>query len=92
MTSPSRAAYSERFDSGIAMPAPFWKAFGPGLLWASAAIGVSHLVQSTRAGADGGFAVAWVILAALVLSCSPRPRRAWAFSGPPVPRPTSAAT
>jgi Mn2+/Fe2+ NRAMP family transporter len=49
------------------MSAPFWKAFGPGLLWASAAIGVSHLVQSTRAGADAGFALAWVILAALVL-------------------------
>jgi len=45
---------------------PFWQAFGPGLLWASAAIGVSHLVQSTRAGADAGFGLAWVILAALV--------------------------
>lgn len=45
----------------------FWQAFGPGLLWASAAIGVSHLVQSTRAGADAGFGLAWVILAALVL-------------------------
>jgi len=52
-------------------PAPstrslFWQAFGPGLLWASAAIGVSHLVQSTRAGADAGLGLAWVILAALV--------------------------
>ncbi len=28
---------------------------GPGLLWAGAAIGVSHLVQSTRAGAIYGF-------------------------------------
>ena len=27
---------------------------GPGLLFAGAAIGVSHLVQSTRAGADFG--------------------------------------
>jgi len=45
----------------------FRNAFGPGLLWASAAIGVSHLVQSTRAGADAGFGLAWVILAALVL-------------------------
>jgi Mn2+/Fe2+ NRAMP family transporter len=45
----------------------FWQAFGPGLLWASAAIGVSHLVQSTRAGADAGFGLAWIILAALVL-------------------------
>lgn len=45
----------------------FRQAFGPGLLWASAAIGVSHLVQSTRAGADAGFGLGWVILAALVL-------------------------
>lgn len=45
----------------------FWAAFGPGLLWAAAAIGVSHLVQSTRAGADAGFALAGVILLALVL-------------------------
>ena len=28
------------------------KKLGPGLLFAGAAIGVSHLVQSTRAGAD----------------------------------------
>jgi len=46
-------------------PRQFWKTLGPGLLWAAAAIGVSHLVQSTRAGADGGFSLAWVILAAL---------------------------
>ena len=31
------------------------KSLGPGLLFAGAAIGVSHLVQSTRAGADFGF-------------------------------------
>ncbi len=42
----------------------FWKSLGPGLLFASAAIGVSHLVQSTRAGANYGFALAWVILLA----------------------------
>lgn len=45
----------------------FWKSFGPGLLWAAAAIGVSHLVQSTRAGATAGFALWWVILLALIL-------------------------
>jgi Mn2+/Fe2+ NRAMP family transporter len=45
----------------------FWLAFGPGLLWAAAAIGVSHLVQSTRAGAEAGFALAGVVLLALVL-------------------------
>lgn len=49
------------------IPREFWRSFGPGLLWAAAAIGVSHLVQSTRAGADAGFALAGVILLALVL-------------------------
>jgi Mn2+/Fe2+ NRAMP family transporter len=38
------------------------KAFGPGLIWAAAAIGVSHLVQSTRAGANYGFELVWIIL------------------------------
>ena len=45
----------------------FWRSFGPGLLWAGASIGISHLVQSTRAGADAGFGLAGVILLALVL-------------------------
>jgi Mn2+/Fe2+ NRAMP family transporter len=45
----------------------FWQTFGPGMLWAAAAIGVSHLVQSTRAGADGGFSLAWVVVVALAL-------------------------
>jgi Mn2+/Fe2+ NRAMP family transporter len=44
-----------------------WTSFGPGLLWAAAAIGVSHLVQSTRAGADAGFALVGVVVLALVL-------------------------
>ena len=35
---------------------------GPGLLWAGASIGVSHLVQSTRAGADYGFALVAVVI------------------------------
>jgi len=37
------------------------KKFGPGLLFAGAAIGVSHLVQSTRAGADFGLGLLWVL-------------------------------
>ena len=45
----------------------FLRSFGPGLLWAGSAIGVSHLVQSTRAGAEAGFALAGVILFALIL-------------------------
>lgn len=37
---------------------------GPGLIMAAAAIGVSHLVQSTRAGAEYGFALAWAVILA----------------------------
>ena len=51
-------------DSGIQN---FLVSFGPGLLWAGSAIGVSHLVQSTRAGATAGFALTGVIIFALVL-------------------------
>lgn len=39
-----------------------FKSLGPGLLFAGAAIGVSHLVQSTRAGADFGFGLIWALL------------------------------
>lgn len=40
----------------------FRSAFGPGLLFAGTAIGLSHLVQSTRAGAVYGLAIGAVIL------------------------------
>ncbi|MDC1265830.1 divalent metal cation transporter [Flavobacteriaceae bacterium] len=40
----------------------FIQKLGPGLLFAGAAIGVSHLVQSTRAGADFGFGLLWALL------------------------------
>ena len=40
----------------------FLKKLGPGFLFAGAAIGVSHLVQSTRAGADFGFGLLWALL------------------------------
>ncbi|PIQ46992.1 MAG: iron transporter [Cytophagales bacterium CG12_big_fil_rev_8_21_14_0_65_40_12] len=44
----------------------YLKALGPGILFASTCIGVSHLVQSTRAGADFGFQlVAFILLANL---------------------------
>ncbi len=35
---------------------------GPGILMAAAAIGASHLVSSTRAGAEFGWQLAWVVL------------------------------
>jgi len=38
------------------------KKLGPGFLFAGAAIGVSHLVQSTRAGADFGFGLLWALV------------------------------
>ena len=43
------------------------KALGPGLLFAAVSVGVSHLVQSTRAGAGYGFTLLWIVLLALVL-------------------------
>jgi len=42
------------------------KTLGPGILFASTAIGVSHLVQSTRAGAEYGFALLWAVILANV--------------------------
>lgn len=44
----------------------FLKSLGPGLLFAGAAIGVSHFVQSTRAGADFGFGLLAVVILANV--------------------------
>lgn len=38
------------------------KTLGPGILYAGAAIGASHLVQSTRAGASYGFKLIWIVL------------------------------
>ena len=44
-----------------------FKELGPGLLYAGAAVGVSHLVQSTRAGAGYGFDLLWVLIIANIL-------------------------
>lgn len=44
-----------------------WLAFGPGLLFAGAAVGVSHLIQSTRGGAEFGL-MAVVIVAVSCLA------------------------
>ena len=43
------------------------KVLGPGILFASTAIGVSHLVQSTQAGANFGFTLLWAVVIANVL-------------------------
>ena len=44
----------------------FSKVFGPGLLLAAVTVGVSHLVQSTRAGALYGFAMLIFIVVAIL--------------------------
>lgn len=49
------------------MKKTFWKTIGPGIIWAGAAVGVSHLVQSTRAGANYGFELVWIVLLANLL-------------------------
>lgn len=49
------------------LPSTFRRALGPGLLMAGAAVGVSHLVQSTRAGAEYGFLLLGLVLLACVL-------------------------
>ena len=43
------------------------KKLGPGLLFAGTAVGVSHLVQSTKAGAEFGFGLTWALLLAIIL-------------------------
>lgn len=45
----------------------WYKILGPGLLYAGAAIGVSHLVQSTRAGAEFGYGLVWAVFIANIL-------------------------
>ncbi|MEL0162551.1 MAG: Nramp family divalent metal transporter, partial [Halieaceae bacterium] len=44
-----------------------WRSMGPGILFAGAAIGTSHLVQSTRAGATFGLGLLGVLILANVL-------------------------
>ena len=54
--------------SNPASPAhPLRAAIGPGLIMAGAAIGVSHLVQSTRAGAEYGLALLGLVVVACLL-------------------------
>lgn len=57
---------SKHTDSKIAVrltsAARMIKALGPGILLAGAAIGGSHIVQSTQAGAIYGFALLWAVI------------------------------
>ncbi len=45
----------------------FLSRLGPGLLYAGASVGVSHLVQSTRAGAGYGLVMVFVVILANIL-------------------------
>lgn len=45
----------------------FFQILGPGLLYAGAAIGVSHLVQSTKAGALFNYDLIWILILANIL-------------------------
>ncbi len=51
----------------MALSSDWRKALGPGLLYAGAAVGVSHIVQSTRAGALYGFALLGFVILVNVL-------------------------
>lgn len=55
---PSATGLRKNFNSNL------WKAIGPGLLVACAAVGGSHLVWSTRAGAEYGWSLLGLILLA----------------------------
>jgi len=45
----------------------FTKTAGPGILFTSTAIGVSHLIQSTRTGADFGLLIMSFVILAMIL-------------------------
>lgn len=64
---PTPSAANEDGSGGDAPRRSFLLAFGPGLLFAGAAVGVSHLVQATRAGAVFGVAMVSVVLIANIV-------------------------
>jgi len=45
----------------------FFARLGPGMMVAAVGVGVSHLVQSTRAGADFGLSLIWLVILIVVL-------------------------
>ncbi|MDT0499506.1 MULTISPECIES: divalent metal cation transporter [unclassified Halomonas] len=62
MNQPLSSAASARF-----VPAKYLAALGPGFLFAGAAIGTSHVVQATRAGAEYGIGLLGFILLAILI-------------------------
>jgi len=63
----SEAALSSETDGGVSSRTRLWKAIGPGILVACAAVGGSHLVWSTRAGAEFGWSLLGLVLIANLL-------------------------
>jgi len=59
---PPNGSQENKFGKGNLL-----KALGPGILVACAAIGGSHLVWSTRAGAEFGWSLVWLIILANLL-------------------------
>lgn len=53
--------------TAVSSASNLWKALGPGILVACAAVGGSHLVWSTRAGAVFGWELLWLVLLANLL-------------------------
>ena len=49
-------------EQGMKRYKGYLQALGPGILFAGAAIGGSHIVQSTKAGAIYGFALLWAVI------------------------------
>lgn len=54
-------------DIGTCDTRSIYSILGPGILYAAAAVGISHLVQATRAGASYGLGLALIILIACVI-------------------------
>lgn len=66
-TSPAHRVRPTDGPAALSRRSGLLKTLGPGLVWAAAAVGVSHLVQSTRAGATYGFALVAVVVVANLL-------------------------
>jgi Mn2+/Fe2+ NRAMP family transporter len=65
MSSPNKVSSPDTFTEKSATN--LLRAIGPGILYAAAAVGVSHLVQATRAGAVYGFSLTLIIVFACII-------------------------
>ena len=61
------SGFVHSLDPRAADVSGFLSRFGPAMMMAATAVGVSHLVYSTQAGADYGFSLAWLIVLIVVL-------------------------